>query len=147
MLKKLVGLIVGVGLLSVVASASYAWDEPARGTADRSELMDAIRPHIEWSLGAPIEFVIDQLRVSENVAFASLAPQRPGGGIIDLYSTPGYLQGGLYPDQMDGTSVSVLYRKSRNTWVAVHFAIGATDVWFASPDYCVQYQPVIPEFC
>ena len=73
MLKKLVGLIVGMGLLSVVASASYAWGEPARGTADRSELMDAIRPHIEWSLGAPIEFVIDELRVSEIVAFASLA--------------------------------------------------------------------------
>lgn len=124
MRKALVGAIVGVGLLSVVASASYAWDEPARGTADRSELMDAIRPHIEWDLGAPIEFVIDQLRVSENVAYASLAPQRPGGGIIDLYSTPGYLRGEFYPDQMDGTSVSVLYRKLRNTWVAVHFSVG-----------------------
>ena len=33
---------VGVGLLSVFASASYAWDEPARGMDDRSELMDAI---------------------------------------------------------------------------------------------------------
>ena len=66
--KTLVGLMVGVGLLSVFASASYAWEEPARGTSDRSELMDAIRPHIEWSLGAPIEFVISQLRVSEEVA-------------------------------------------------------------------------------
>jgi len=147
MQKTLVGLMVGVGLLSVFASASYGWEEPARGTSDRSELMDAIRPHIEWSLGAPIEFVISELRVSEDVAFASLAPQRPGGGKIDLYSTPGHLRGELYPDQMDGTSVSVLYRKLRNTWVAVHFAIGATDVWFASPDYCGDYQGVIPEFC
>jgi hypothetical protein len=48
---------------------------------------------------------------------------------------------------MDGTSVSVLYRKLRNTWVAVHFDIGATDVWFASPDYCSEYKAVIPEFC
>jgi hypothetical protein len=147
MLKKLIGSIVGVGLLSMVASASYAWDEPARGTADRSELMDAIRPHIEWSLGSPIEFVIDQLRVSGNVAFASLAPQRPGGTRIALNSTPGYLRGEFYLDQMDGTSVSVLYRKLRNTWVAVHFDIGATDVWFASPDYCSEYKAVIPEFC
>ena len=147
MRKALVGSIVGVGLLSVFASASYAWDEPARGTADRSELMDAIRPHIEWSLGAPIEFVIDQLRVSENVAYASLAPQRPGGGVIDLYSTPGYLRGEFYPDQMDGTSVAVLYRKLRNTWVAVHFSVGATDVWFATPDYCSDYRAVIPEWC
>ena len=65
MLKALIGTIVGVGLLSVFASASYAWEEPSRGTADRSELMDAIRPHIEWELGAPVEFVIDQLRVLE----------------------------------------------------------------------------------
>ena len=100
--KTLVGLMVGVGLLSVFASASYAWEEPARGTSDRSELMDAIRPHIEWNLGAPIEFVISQLRVSEDVAFASLAPQRPGGGAIDLYSAPAHLRGEIYPDQMDG---------------------------------------------
>jgi hypothetical protein len=134
-------------LLSVFASVSYAWDEPARGSADRSALMDAIRPHIEWDLGAPIEFVIVQLRVSENVAYASVGPQRPGGGIIDPYSTPGYSRGDLYPDAMDGTSVSVLYRKLRNTWVAVHFSIGATDVWFASPEYCNEYGAVIIEFC
>lgn len=147
MLKALIGNIFGVGLLSVFASASYAWEEPSRGTADRSELMDAIRPHIEWELGAPVEFVIDQLRVSGNVAYASLAPQRPGGGIIELYSTPGFLRGEIEPDYMDGTSVSVLYRKLRNTWVAVHFSVGATDVWFASPDYCGDYSAVIPEFC
>ena len=134
-------------LFSLITQASYAWDEPARGSDDRSALMDAIRPHIEWDLGAPIEFVISQLRVSGDVAYASVVPQRTGGGIIDLYSTPGYLRGDLYPDEMDGTSVSVLYRKLRNTWVAVHFAIGATDVWFASPEYCHEYGAVIPEFC
>ena len=78
-------------LFSLIAQASYAWDEPARGSDDRSALMDAIRPHIEWDLGAPIEFAIAQLRVSGDVAYASVVPQRTGGGIIDLYSTPGYL--------------------------------------------------------
>jgi len=53
--------------------------------------MDAIRPHIEWDLGAPIEFAIAQLRVSGDVAYASVVPQRTGGGIIDLFSTLGYL--------------------------------------------------------
>lgn len=132
---------------NLIAQAAYAWEEPARGSDDRSALMDAIRPHIGWYLGAPVEFVIKDLRVSGDVAYSSLAPQRTGGGIIDPYTTPGYLRGALYPNEMDGTSVSVLYRKLRNTWVAVYFAIGATDVWFSSPEYCNEYGAVIPDFC
>ncbi len=48
---------------------------------------------------------------------------------------------------MDGTHVAVLYRRLRETWVAVHRSIGATDVWFAAHDYCIEYAAVIPEWC
>ena len=37
--------------------------------------MDAIRPHVEWQLGQPIQFVVGDLRVSGDVAFGVLNPQ------------------------------------------------------------------------
>lgn len=33
-------------------------------------------------------------------------------------------------------------REKRETWVAVHHSIGATDVWFAGPELCSRYRVV-----
>ena len=142
-MQKLLGLIaffVFSNLTSFAHADSYF--EPKRGTTLRSSLMDAIRPHIEWELGQPIEFIVNELRASGNYALAFLSPQKPGGIKIDISKTPGFKRGSLDPNYMDGTAVVVLYEKKRETWVAVHHSIGATDVWF-----CSQYQLVIPEFC
>ena len=147
-MQKLLGLIaffVFSNLNSFAHADSYF--EPTRGTTLRSSLMDAIRPHIEWELGQPIEFIVNELRASGNYALAFLSPQRPGGIKIDIFKTPGFQRGSLDPNYMDGTAVVVLYEKKRETWVAVHHSIGATDVWFSEPELCSQYQPVIPEFC
>ena len=147
-MQKLLGLIaffVFSNLNSFAHADSYF--EPKRGTTLRSSLMDAIRPHIEWELGQPIEFIVNELRASGNYALAFLSPQRPGGIKIDIFKTPGFQRGSFDPNYMDGTAVVVLYEKKRETWVAVHHSIGATDVWFSEPELCSQYQPVIPEFC
>jgi len=146
MMVKLLGLMV-VTLCASFASTASAWQEPQRGSATRAALMDAIRPHVEWELGQPVVFVVDQLRVSGDVALGFLSPQRPQGVPIDLLSTPGVKRRSLEPNAMDGVSVAVLYRKLRNTWVAVHHSIGATDVWFVGDEYCQQYRPVLTEFC
>jgi len=69
-------------LLMVLISGpamAQGWTEPARGTPTRAALMDALRPHALWLLGSPVEFVVYDLRVSGNLAFASVYPQRPGG--------------------------------------------------------------------
>jgi hypothetical protein len=147
-MQKLLGLIAFF-VFSNLTSFAYAdsYFEPKRGTALRSSLMDAIRPHIEWELGQPIEFVVNELRASTNYALAFLSPQRPGGITIDILKTPGFQRGSLEPNYMDGTAVVVLYEKKRETWVAVHHSIGATDVWFSEPELCFQYRSVIPEFC
>ena len=147
-MQKLLGLIaffVFSNLNSFAHADSYF--EPKRGTTLRSSLMDAIRPHIEWELGQPIEFIVNELRASGNYALAFLSPQRPGGIKIDIFKTPGFQRGSLDPNYMDSTAVVVLYEKKRETWVAVHHSIGATDVWFSEPELCSQYQLVIPEFC
>ncbi|MFD3190676.1 hypothetical protein ACFMPD_10420 [Sedimentitalea sp. HM32M-2] len=135
-------------LFAVLApSFAAAWQEPARGSPERAALMDALRPHAEWMLGAPVQFVVHDLRRSGDLAFASVWPQRPGGAEIDLRTTPGFLRGELDSGYMDGVAIQALYRKSGTTWVAVHWALGATDVWYAWAPLCAIYRPVIPEAC
>mgnify|MGYP001627803583 FL=1 len=138
-------LLAGLGPTG--AALAQDWTVPERGTMTRSALMDALRPHVEWELGAPIEFVVGELRVSGNLGFAAVAAQRPGGAPIDIRQTPGFARGTLDPDVMDGTSIQALYRKSGETWVAVHHAIGATDVWFSWDPLCEEYRPVISDYC
>lgn len=143
---RLLGLMI-LALCASISSAALAWQEPQRGSATRAALMDAIRPHVEWELGQPVVFVVDELRVAGDVGLAFLSPQRPQAMPINLQSTPGMRRGSLEPDQMDGVAVAVLYRKLRNTWVAVHHSIGATDLWIASDEYCQEYRPVLSDFC
>ena len=138
--------ILALLILSVPATAQ-TWTEPARGTGLRADLLSAIRPHIEWSLGEPIEFVVWELRVRDDLAFASLWAQRPGGGTIDLRDTPAARWDMLDPEVGDGPTIQVLYRKSGNVWVAVHHGINATDVWYSWEPYCAIWAPVIPEAC
>ena len=133
--------------MPLVGFTDNGYSEPPRGSATRAALMDAIRPHAEWMLGAPVAFVVSDLRVAGNLAFAMLRPQRPDGRMIDPAKTPMVLRGGADPEMMDGVAIQALYRKSGDTWVAVHWAIGATDVWFSSPDLCEAYRRVIPDYC
>lgn len=133
-----------LALADVAAAQGYA--EPHRGSADRSALMDALRPHAEELYGAPVQFVIGDLRVAGDVGFAAVGVQRPGGGQIDLTATPGW-QSGYFMADADNLSGQVLYRKSGGTWVAVYHVFGATDVWWADPRFCPTWGAVIPEVC
>ncbi len=133
--------------LFAVPGWAQEWRTPEKGSATRSALMDALRPHAEWEFGAPIEFVVDELRVSGTFGFAMVTAQRPGAVAIDLAKTPGFFRGTLEPTEMDGTGIQALYRKSGDTWVAVHHAIGATDVWFSWDPLCQEYNAVISDFC
>lgn len=109
--------------------------------------MDALRPHAQWMLGSPIEFVVFDLRQSGRLAFAAVNPQRTGGAEIRLHETPGYQRGELDIDFMDGVAMQALFYKSGETWVAVHWALGATDVWYAYEPICAVWAAVIPEVC
>lgn len=134
-------------LLLLLPQIALAWETPARGSADRRGMMDAMRPIAEWNLGAPVEFVVHELRLDGRVGFASVTPQRPGGGYIDPASTPMVLRDGADLSHLDGISMQALLQRQDRTWVVVHSAIGATDVWWADPRLCAQWAGVIPEVC
>jgi hypothetical protein len=131
----------------ILAGPALAWETPGRGSDLRSDLMDAVRPHVEWVLGAPVQFVVHDLRVAGDVAFASLTAQRPGGAAIDLAATPGARRGEIDLELGDGATIQALLQKSGRQWVATHHAIGATDAWWSWQEYCPVWQDVIPEVC
>lgn len=138
-----------VVFLMVLSGSAFAadWSEPQRGTATRKAMMDAVRPHAEWLFGAPVQFVVHELRRSGDVGFGALTAQRPGGKAINYRNTPGYRRGELDIDFGEPKDFHVLYRKSGDTWVAVHWSSGATDVWFSWEPLCREYRPVIAEVC
>ncbi len=143
------GALMAVGFSVVLAGsvAAQGWVTPERGSATRAQLMDAIRPHAEWMLGAPVEFVVNDLRLLGDHAFAMLVAQRPGGGTIDVLKTPMVARGEFDPYLADTPHIEVLYVKSGDTWVALHWAIGATDVWYAWEPICAPFRALIPEVC
>ncbi|MFW2587764.1 hypothetical protein [Sagittula sp. SSi028] len=134
-------------LFLICALPLHAWHSPARGTADRADLMDAMRPHIEWIFGAPIVFVVSDLRVDGDAAFAILTPQRPDGRPLTRNDLRHPAPDGENPFDYDGASVQALLKRSGDTWVAVHWAIGATDVWWFWDGYCSDWSGVLTELC
>jgi hypothetical protein len=139
-------IIVAIILL-VLTLPAQAYESPPRGTATRADLMDALRPIAEWTLGAPVQFVVNDIRVSGNVAFVSVTAQRPGGAPINIRNTPLVLRDMIEPDMIDGTNIQALLQKSGRMWVPVHQETGATDVWYAWPALCPVWGPVLPEIC
>lgn len=115
--------------------------EPARGTAERSEILNAVRPMLEARVGPPVEFVVDWMRSGSGWAFVQLSPQRPGGGAINLYQTT-YANQAEY---MDGVFTVALLKFQYNRWNLIDFAVGPTDVfWQGDPLYAQLPPGLVP---
>lgn len=118
------GLIAALALLlTALPAAAQSFHTPPPGSAERRAVLDAVRPHVEGELGAPVEFVVQQLRVGGGWAFVQAVPQRPGGRAIQQ----------PHPD-MDGVRTEAVLRRDGRNWIVVGWAVGATDVWYL--EYC-----------
>lgn len=111
--------------LPLAGPAAAQVETPARGSPLRSAILDAIRPVTEAELGAPVEFVVVDLRVLGEWAFATLRPQRPGGRAIGLAYTR--YQGAADAGALDAT-VTALLRDTPDGWLVYEYDFGATDV-------------------
>jgi hypothetical protein len=147
-MRRFIALLLCCALsLSLAPVPAGAWSTPAQGTQLRRDLMDAIRPHAEWMFGRPVVFIVDDLRVAGDVGFAMLTPVRPSGQPLNAFDLQPYIGPDQNPFGFGDESMQVLYQRSGQTWVAVHWAIGATDVWYSWEPYCFLWYPVIPEVC
>jgi hypothetical protein len=108
--------------LPLPALAQSANAAPARGTAQRTAILDAVRPTAQRALGGRVEFVVNCLQVERGTALANLTPQRPGGGRIAARRTGG--------DAGDGNSVIAILNFRDGRWRVVEHSIGATDAWY-----------------
>lgn len=118
--------------LTVAMARAESPYEPARGSVERKQILNAVRPLVEARFAPPVEFVVDWMRSANGWAFVGLNPQRPGGTPIDLRDT-------LYADQMDymdGAQTYALLRFAYKRWNIVDYAVGPTDVfWQGDPLY------------
>lgn len=113
-------------MVPVVATAQAF--TPARGTALREAVLDAVRPMVESEVGRPVEFVVDQFNMLGEWAFVRLTPQRPGGGAI-AYVYTRYQQ--AVDDGAFSGQVTALVRETPSGWLVYAYDLGATDaVWF-----------------
>ena len=118
-IRALAAALIVCALVAPVSAAPY---EPARGSAERRAILDALRPAVERTLRPPVEFVVTRLTADGDWAFAQVEPQRPGGGAIDAAAL------GLDTEMMDGLTTWALLKKRRGGWTPVEWVVGPTDV-------------------
>jgi hypothetical protein len=122
----------------ILAAASFALaaelHEPAKGSAERKAILDAIRPAIEAQMRGPVEFQINIMLSDGEWAFVGANPQRPGGSAIDPEKTAFAGKSGI----MDGLTTYALARFANGRWSHIDDIIGPTDVAYWS--WIEQYQ-------
>lgn len=143
----LIRVLILITLLLPCHAGAQSWYEPARGSAERTALIDALRPFAEFVVGSPVEFVINSLRVSGDVAFISATAQRPGGAPINPIGTPAERRGAHDPVAGNLDRYHALYVKSFGVWQVKHRSYDAGDVWWSDPALCIRFAPVTPEAC
>ena len=142
LVNRIALVAAGVGLLAASVQAQSAY-EPERGSKERTQILDAVRIPAVETFGAPVEFVVHDLTVFGDRAYALLVAQRPGGKEIDMASTPDARKYGYDPEREPST-YSLLERK-RNQWTVAAFVVSATDVPFYGHPYCETWSEVLPK--
>ncbi len=115
-------------LLAALLSPTVAFaqaETPPPGSQLRRNILDALRPMVTAEIGAPVEFVVNNLRVLGEWAFVQASPQRPGGAPIG-YAYSRYqsaVDNGFFDNQ-----VTALLRQTPDGWLVYEYNLGATDV-------------------
>ncbi len=105
---------------------------PAKDSAERKAVLDALRPSVEKDLEQKVVIVIDHLAVKDGYAFLTGRPVQPDGKPIDYRKT--HYREDLEEGVFDG-NVSALFREEGAGWTVVTSAFGSTDVpWVSWPE-------------
>ena len=98
---------------------------PAKGSAERKGILDALRVPVQRELNTKVQFKIDSIKTQSGWAFIRGVPQQTSGAKID-YSKTKYaeqVRQGMFDDW-----IGALLRKKNGKWTVVTYVIGATDV-------------------
>ena len=119
--------ILAVLVFSAVAAVAQAVYTPAKNSAERAAILNAIRVPLEKDLRQKIVFVTDDFNVRGAWAYVSGTPQTADGGRPDYRNT-------RYADAVDSgafdNNIFALLKKTGGKWKIVNYAIGCTDVCY-----------------
>lgn len=131
-------------LFFISAASAQTSYTPARNSAERSAILNALRTPVEKELKQKIRFEVDQLKTDGRWAFAYTLLQNTAGKTPDLSNTS-------YADSIEagmfGYNVTALLKKNGKRWVVVKYIIGCTDVCQA--DWQTKYKVpagIIPDY-
>jgi hypothetical protein len=102
---------------------------PAKGSAERTAILNALRVPVERELKQKIVFAADHFNVSGVWAFLGGKPQNTSGGKPNYRGTP--YQKAIDADMFDNNFFALL-KKTGGKWRVVHYDIGCTDVCYAN---------------
>jgi len=125
-MKGILLSILSLIILGLSVSAQTV-EHPDKGSAERSALLDTLRPSIEKELKQKIVFVIHQINVQGTWAFVDGRLRTTNGKVPSWKGTP-YAKAASYGAQSDG--ISALLKRSGNGWRIIEKAIGCTDVCY-----------------
>ncbi len=127
MFKNIISAAILVFSLGIGVSAQTVYT-PARGSAERKAILDALRVPVERDLKQKIVFNAQDFNVMGTWAFVSGDPQTPTGGRPNYRGTRYW---DAVQDDMFDNNFFALLRKSSGKWRVVTYAIGCTDVCYA----------------
>ena len=99
---------------------------PSKGSALRSDILNALRPAIAREIGGHVSFVVHTLRVMDRWAYVSADPVRPDGHPIDWRTTK--FRRDVEADMFSGLVLALLRRSDSGQWAVADYALGPTDV-------------------
>ena len=100
---------------------------PARGSKDRSSIMDAARIPVAGDIGQQVIFTGARLRSNGVWAYLEATPLNPDGSALN-WNLTNFSE--MWQDDMMSDIVMVLLHKSNGTWQVVDHVVGPTDVYW-----------------
>ncbi len=129
MLKKSFLSLSIVLILAIAASAQKVYT-PAKDSAERKAILNALRVSVEKELKQKVSFNVDVFNVQGAWAFLSGEPMNAAGTGKPNYKRTIY-QKAIDEDMFDSNFFAVL-KKSGAKWTVITYAIGCTDVCYST---------------
>ena len=134
MIKKSIfstAFVLGIFALTSFAQTAYV---PAKGSTERTAIMNALRVPVEKELKRKTIFAVNNFKVQGNWAYLDGKPQQADGSKMDYRGTQYQeaINAGMFDD-----NIFALLKKTGGKWKVVIFMIGCTDVCYLpwSKDY------------
>lgn len=128
MLRKTTFILMAISIFAGAAFAQAA-STPAKNSVERTAILNALRVPVEKELKQKIQFSIKNFKVSGNWAFLGGEPQNASGGKPNYKNT---IHQEAINEGMFDNNFFALLRKTGGKWRVVTYAIGCTDVCYAT---------------